>query len=110
MCLVILLCTRASPQGPGFPCQRKGLTLPGNFLAKGVFFQSPAAQRGALGAARWEQLSQALLGIRLAWVWLQEGGKELSPRRVTMAAPQRRECGEREHRARRGCLLLSWWG
>lgn len=51
MCLVILLCTRASPQGPGFPCQGKGLMLPGGFLAKGVFFQSPAAQQGALGAS-----------------------------------------------------------
>lgn len=51
MCLVILLCTRAIPQGPGFPCQGKGPMLPGNSLAKGMFFQSLAAQQGALGAA-----------------------------------------------------------
>lgn len=62
MCLVILLCTRAIPQGLGFPCQGKGPMLPGNSLAKGMFFQSPAAQRGALRAAPWAVGSKALLG------------------------------------------------
>lgn len=62
MRLVILLCTRATPQGLGFPCQGKGPMLPGNSLAKGMFFQSPAAQRGALRAAPWAVGSKALLG------------------------------------------------
>lgn len=104
MCLVILLCTRASPQGPGFPCQGKGTMLPGDFLAKGVFLQSPAAQQGALGASRWERCWGSL------WAGFgSEKESSLLGQRVTMATPQRQECGEREHHAGGG-LLLSLWG
>lgn len=91
MCLVILLCriARAIPQGPGFPCQGKGPMLPGNSPAKGMFFQSPAAQWGALGAAPW-----ALLESCQSWIWLQRGG--------TVATLVRQEHGEQERRPCQG--------
>lgn len=109
MCLVILLCTRANPQGPGFPCQGKGTDASGRFSCKGSVFPE---LRSPAGSPRWEQLSQALLGIPLGWVWLPKGGEEPSflRQRVTMAAPQRQECGEREHHACPGGLLLCPWG
>lgn len=99
MCLVILLCriARAIPQGLGFPCQGKGPMLPGNSPAKGMFFQSPAAQWGALGAAPWAAGSKALLESCQRCIWLQRGG--------TVATLPRQEHGERNIALARGHRL-----